>query len=257
MTEPKKLCKTCLNLRLYFYSKDGDYGFFVREYLDVQAPAMDAISPGLSNFQLYMWLIDQGGCFDCIYEVMKGITDPQMLASANESFGNNPDALQRLNGLRLFIDEKTKPKATPIYDIFISFKNSDANGNRTPDSKIAEQCYRYLTEKGLRVFFSNIELEFIGKAQYTRIIDDALESAKVLIAVGCSYENLNSNWVRYEWESFMNDIRSNIKPHAEVFVLYQGVGVHDLPRALRQQQAFDAGDGLSFERLCNFILNAI
>jgi len=142
------------------------------------------------------------------------------------------------------------------YDVFISFKNSDANGNKTIDSDVAHKLYKYLTDNGLKVFFSNVELEYIGKAQYTQVIDEALETSRFLIAVGCSYDNLNSQWVRYEWESFINDIRSGIKPDAEVFVLYQDITIKDLPRALRQQQAFDANDENSYLKLSNFIINA-
>ena|GEM_PF-2945835 len=143
------------------------------------------------------------------------------------------------------------------YDIFISFKNSDANGRTTKDSEIAQKLFDFLTEKGLRVFFSNEVLERLGKAQYTRVIDEALDSTKVLIAVGCSHDNLNSQWVRYEWESFINDIRSGIKSDAEVFVLYNGLRASELPRALRQQQAFDESDAASYVKLYNFISNAL
>ena len=144
-----------------------------------------------------------------------------------------------------------------VYDVFISFKNSDENGNATKDSAIAQKLYDYLSGKGLRVFFSNVELEFLGKAQYTEVIDDALDSSRFLIAVGCSRDNLSSQWVRYEWSGFLNDIRSNIKPNAEVFVLYADMTIGELPRALRQQQAFDAGDGDAMEKLYRFIKNAM
>ena len=143
------------------------------------------------------------------------------------------------------------------YTIFISFKNSDEMGKKTKDSELAEKCYRYLTNKGIDTFFSNIELTFIGKAQYSEVIDGALDSARFLIAVGCSHDNLNSRWVRYEWESFINDIRSGIKPEAEVFVLYQDMAISELPRALRQQQAFNADDNESFEKLYGFILSIL
>ena len=143
------------------------------------------------------------------------------------------------------------------YDVFISFKNSDENGRATKDSAIAQRLYDYLSGKGLRVFFSNVELEFLGKAQYTEVIDDALDSSRFLIAVGCSRDNLSSQWVRYEWSGFLNDIRSNIKPNAEVFVLYAGMTIGELPRALRQQQAFDAGDADAMEKLYSFIKNAM
>ena len=143
------------------------------------------------------------------------------------------------------------------YDVFISFKNSDENGRITRDSEIAKKLYDFLTDKGLSVFFSNEVLERLGKAQYTRVIDEALDSARILIAIGCSHDNLNSQWVRYEWESFINDVRSGIKSNAEIFVLYEGVRLSELPRALRQQQAFDAGEAVSYEKLYNFIRNAL
>ena len=143
------------------------------------------------------------------------------------------------------------------YDVFISFKNSDKDGKQTADSVLAEKLYDFLSKKGISVFFSNIELEFTGKAQYTKVIDDALDSSGFLIAVGCGKENLDSDWVRYEWESFLNDIRSGVKSGAEVFVLFQDMTINDLPRALRQQQAFDAADNASYEKLYNFITNAM
>ena len=139
------------------------------------------------------------------------------------------------------------------YNVFISFKNSDEMGMRTKDSKLAEKCYLYLAGKGLDVFYSNIELEFIGKAQYSKVIDAALDSSRFMVVVGCSYDNFNSEWVRYEWESFLNDVRSGIKSDAEVFVIYQDMKISELPRALRQQQAFNADIEESFEKLYNFI----
>ena len=143
------------------------------------------------------------------------------------------------------------------YDVFISFKNSDKDGNSTEDSVIATKIYEYLKGKGLRVFLSVRELEFLGKSQYTDVIDNALETSRFLIAVGCSRENLDSEWVRYEWSSFLNDIRSGFMQNKEVYVLYRGMKIADLPRSLRQQQAFNADEEDACERVCNFIQSAM
>lgn len=143
------------------------------------------------------------------------------------------------------------------YDVFISFKNTDSEGKKTKDSVIAKKLYSYLTDRGLNVFLSEVELEFLGKSQYSKVIDDALDSSRFLIAVGCSRKNLEAEWVRHEWDSFLNEIRSNIKPDGEVYVLYQGMRVKDLPRSLREQQAFDADDDASYEKLFNFINNSM
>ena len=143
------------------------------------------------------------------------------------------------------------------YDVFISCKNSDENGNLTKDSVLAEKLYQFLIKKGIKAFLSNVELEFIGTAQYAKAIDDALDASGVLVAVGCSKNNLDSRWVRYEWESFLNDIRSGVKPDAEVFVFFDDMKIYDLPRALRLQQAFCASDVASYERIYNFIYNSL
>lgn len=143
------------------------------------------------------------------------------------------------------------------YDVFISFKNSDAHGNRTEDSVIAEKLYRFLIGKGLSVFYSNIELQNIGRAQYAPVIDEALESSRLLVIVGCSRENMESEWVKYEWTSFLNAIRIGVKIDAEVFVLYQSMTIKELPFALMQQQAFRADDDSSYDNLHSYIINAI
>ena len=41
-----------------------------------------------------------------------------------------------------------------MYDIFISYKNSDENSQLTEDYSIASKLYDFLTEAGYKVFFS-------------------------------------------------------------------------------------------------------
>jgi hypothetical protein len=141
------------------------------------------------------------------------------------------------------------------YDVFISFKNSDEHGSQTKDSDIAKNLYNYLVKKGLSVFFSNTTLEERGKSEYTAAIDEALDTSQCLVVVSCKPEHINAKWIRYEWESFINDIRSGIKSGSEVFVLYDDMDITELPRALRLKQSFHASDANSFERIYNFIKN--
>ncbi|GHV49359.1 hypothetical protein FACS189499_10380 [Clostridia bacterium] len=141
------------------------------------------------------------------------------------------------------------------YDVFISFKHTDIYGNETEDSRIADRLYKYLTDKGLKVFFSDRELEKNGHADFGRVISDALEAARFLIAVGTCSEHFNSGWVYSEWSSFLNEIRSGRKENGDVFVLYENMNTNDLPFALRQWQAFKADK--EHERLYNFINNAL
>jgi len=141
-------------------------------------------------------------------------------------------------------------------EVFISFKNLGPDGRPTRDSELAKEIYDFLSTQGLRVFFSNVSLETLGVAAYKRAIDSALDSAKVLVAVGTSGENLDSQWVRYEWDSFLNDILSGVKPEGRIFGYVEDTPISSLPRSLRQSQVFEHGPG-AMERLFNFVANAV
>ena len=141
------------------------------------------------------------------------------------------------------------------YDVFISFKNLGPEG-QTRDSALAASIYEFLTAHKLRVFFSAVSLKALGVSSYKKAIDGALDAARILVAVGSSTENLNSEWVRYEWDSFYNDILSGMKPDGRVFVYIEGFGPSALPRTLRQTQVIIHGTD-SLSQLHSFIINAI
>ena len=54
----------------------------------------------------------------------------------------------------LEISQKEEP-----FDVFICYKETDANGRRTPDSVLATELYHELVKEGFKVFFSRITLE--------------------------------------------------------------------------------------------------
>jgi len=142
------------------------------------------------------------------------------------------------------------------HQVFISRKKSDQAGNENPEVKIARELHRQLDALGIDVFLDDVSLEETGTAHYKKTIDDALDSANVLVAVGSSPENLESRWVRYEWDGFFNDIISGIKPDGQVFSLTSRMSSNELPRALRQTQWFDYDQG-GLASLCKFINNAL
>jgi hypothetical protein len=77
-----------------------------------------------------------------------------------------------------------------------------------------------------------------------------------MIAVGTSTENLNSEWVRYEWDGFYNDILSGVKPSGKLFTYVAGLRPAQLPRTLRQTQTFiHSSDALG--QLHKFIVQAL
>lgn len=140
--------------------------------------------------------------------------------------------------------------------IFISAKKLDENGHMTRDTQIADELYDFLSDRGLPVFLSTRSLEQLGASAYKKAIDDALDQCQILIAVASSAENLASDWVRYEWDGFINDILSQVKPKGRVFVYLDGVAISELPRPLRQTQVFYHG-AEGREQLYNFISNAL
>lgn len=142
------------------------------------------------------------------------------------------------------------------WQIFICAKRLDSNGEPTRDSELAKGLYDFLRGEGFRTFLSIYSLEQLGTPAYKSAIDAALDQADVLIAVGTSAQHLNSHWVKYEWDSFINDIISDLKPDGRVFVYVEGVAPAELPRPLRQSETFQHGPEAA-ERLANFIRNAI
>ena len=141
------------------------------------------------------------------------------------------------------------------YEIFISYKCSDDQGNKTVDFTIAKELYDTLTGMGYNTFFSSDTLEQIGSSRYKSDIDNALDTAKVMIVVLSKTDYASSQWVQYEWDSFYNDYLSGIRKEANLFTLTANVNVHDLPRTLRNVQNFDYKDGLS--HICEYVKNAI
>lgn len=141
------------------------------------------------------------------------------------------------------------------FEVFISFKFSDEQGNRTPDSEIAQELYYALTQLGYRTFLSTNTLEQLGSSRYKADIDAALDTAKVMIVVLTKAEYASSQWVQYEWDSFYNDYLSGVRKEANLFTFISGVEIHDLPRTLRNVQSFDYKEGVSY--VCEYVKNAI
>lgn len=141
------------------------------------------------------------------------------------------------------------------YEVFISYKCSDDQGNRTVDFAIAQELYFALTNMGYNAFFSSNSLEQLGSSQYKADIDSALDTSKVMIVVLSKVEYASSHWVQYEWDSFYNDYLSGVRKEANLFTLTTNMNAHELPRTLRNVQNFDYKDGIS--HVCEYVKNVI
>ena len=125
------------------------------------------------------------------------------------------------------------------YDIFICYKETDEKGDRTIDSVIAQDVYNELKEKGYRVFFSRITLEDKLGQEYEPYIFAALNSAKVMLVFGTSYDNFNAVWVKNEWSRFLNLIAEGQKK--TLIPCYKDIDAYDIPKEFKHLQAQDMG----------------
>lgn len=125
------------------------------------------------------------------------------------------------------------------YDIFICYKETGENGERTIDSMIAQDVYDALTEKGYRVFFSRISLEDKLGTEYEPYIFAALNSAKIMLVFGTDYEYFNAVWVKNEWSRFLSLIASGQKK--VLIPCFKGVDAYDIPKEFKRLQAQDMG----------------
>ena len=125
------------------------------------------------------------------------------------------------------------------YDVFICYKEKDKKDERTEDSVLAQEIYDKLVEQGLRVFFARITLEDKLGTEYEPYIYGALSSAKVMIVLGTSKENLEAPWVRNEWSRFLN--LENENKDKTLIPCFKDMDAYDLPEEFAHLQAQDMG----------------
>lgn len=147
------------------------------------------------------------------------------------------------------------PEKEP-FKVFISFKHKDRGNTDTPDREMAKELYKALSARNVNTFFSEATLKALGTAGYKQMIDSALDQASILVVVCTDVEYVQNGWVFYEWDSFSNDILSNIKPDGKIFSYTDGVNAHTLPRTLRQQQVFVKSE-MSVNDICDYIINSL
>ena len=141
-------------------------------------------------------------------------------------------------------------------EIFISFKNSDFEGRPTKDGQIAKELYDELVGRGLNVFFSNSSLLSLGQSVFKKAIDEALDNTKILVVVSTDVLFLESEWVKYEWESFHQDILSGMKKNAQIVPYFSNFTREQIPRSLRDFQTFHT-DTHSVIEVADFVQNAL
>jgi len=132
------------------------------------------------------------------------------------------EQIDKIQKTILSISQKEEP-----YDIFICYKETDKNGNRTKDSVIAQEIYTELVNKGYKVFFARITLESKLGSEYEPIIFAALQSSKVMLVVGTKEEYFNSPWVKNEWSRFLEFMKGRRGKY--LIPCYKDMEAYDMP----------------------------
>ena len=123
------------------------------------------------------------------------------------------------------------------FDVFLCYKETGEDGQRTRDSLMAQEVYYELTEQGYRVFFARITLEDKAGTEYEPYIFAALNSAKVMVVIGTKPEHFNAVWVKNEWSRFLSMMK---KDRSKLLLpCYRDMDPYDLPEALSVLQSYD------------------
>lgn len=123
-------------------------------------------------------------------------------------------------------------------DIFISYKSQDDASNKTSGYYLAEELYSSLKKRGYYPFFSRVALDDKHGREFKPIIDEALETAHVMILIISSLGDLESEWVKEEYNTFFAKKKL-------VIPVYRNLSDEDrklVPMEIRNIQSFDVTD---------------
>ena len=123
------------------------------------------------------------------------------------------------------------------FDVFICYKETDSAGRRTPDSVLAQELYYGLKNEGFKVFFSRITLEDKLGSAYEPYIFAALNSSKVMVALGTRPEYFSAVWVKNEWSRYLSLIKNGEKKI--LIPAYKDMDPYNLPEEFSHLQAQD------------------
>ena len=154
-------------------------------------------------------------------------------AFQRELYENEAKAINDIQKGILAISQREEP-----FDVFICYKETDNNGRRTPDSVLATDLYHQLTQEGFKVFFSRITLEDKLGTAYEPYIFAALNSAKVMVALGTKQEYFNAAWVKNEWSRYLALVKQS-GGKKTLIPAYRDMDPYDLPEEFSHLQAQD------------------
>lgn len=141
------------------------------------------------------------------------------------------------------------------YDIYISYRAQDDNGDKTPVSEIAGHLYNKLTSAGYRVFLSEAALKGKKQSDCEPYIYSALNSANVMLALGTSYDDYNDVWVKNEWNRYLEIAEKN--KNKCLIPCYKDVDEYDIPKEFAGLKVCQLGNDDTFNNIMAVIANVV
>lgn len=116
------------------------------------------------------------------------------------------------------------------FDVFISCKSQDYDS--------ATELYDFLVDNGFKPFLADRSILEIGIDRYTALIGEVIDICRFMIVYASDADYLRTPYVAAEWEAFINDINSGLKPDGKLLtILSPDIKPGDLPLWLRSKQS--------------------
>ncbi len=139
------------------------------------------------------------------------------------------------------------------YDVFISAKITDANGESTPDSHAAYKLYDYLKEQGLRPFYSEAEMAHSTGTDYEARILYALVKSPAMILVCFREEYLTTKWVKNEYMRFLELADGRQKESDALTIVFKGTPIERLPQRNGRVEGIDFTKPDAYPKVLNHV----
>lgn len=105
------------------------------------------------------------------------------------------------------------------YDVFISCKSEDY--------QYAELIYNFLHDNGINAFLTSKELRKLGESEYRKAITSVLKDVSHIIVFASKAEYIDSRWVYYEWDWFVNAKLKGFK-QGNIITILKDIRVDDI-----------------------------
>ena len=157
--------------------------------------------------------------------------DANSVPMTKSRYASKLNRVQNDNMLKIEDDRQkaiSESAKIPPYDVFISYKQHTGNGSSplTTEAEWADGLYKILTKKKLRVFLDKYSLG--GRLGWEAHIFGAIRSAKYMVVLGSSNNNIESPWVKNEWMRF-----AYLQKHDRTKILSAAVPYSRFPDRMR------------------------